>query len=159
MCTYADGKDVTPGPLDYSPDPAAVLPSAPCYTIAGRTAAADAAVAASCSNPGPGDYEAAALQGSKWQGPAWTMVGRAADAGDCGSDGPGVWCLCDLLLVRVDRQYNGLCVEQCCSMTRSWQPPEFKALKVHTCACKRFKRQRQHGEKPILDCGPPCRSR
>jgi hypothetical protein len=93
---HAGGKDVMPGPLDYSPDPGTVLPSAPCYTIAGRTAAADAAAADSCSSPGPGDYEGAALQGSNWQGPVWTMAGRAAaDTGDCGRDGPGVWVVSD----------------------------------------------------------------
>jgi hypothetical protein len=91
MC--ADGKDVTPGPLDYTPNPGTVLPSAPYYTMAARTAA-DAADAAGCSSPGPGDYDAAALQGSNWQGPAWTMAGRAADAGVCGNASPGVCGLC-----------------------------------------------------------------
>lgn len=78
----------TPGPLDYCPDPTPVLPSAPCYSIAGR-AASSAAAAGGCDSPGPGDYEVAAQQGSFSQGPAWTMRGKAALAGPVSCDGPG----------------------------------------------------------------------
>lgn len=38
----------TPGPVDYSPDPNILLPSVPCFTIAGR-GQADSSSAAACA--------------------------------------------------------------------------------------------------------------
>lgn len=88
-CCHADDKDATPGPLDYSPDPGVTLPSAPCFTIAGRAAAVDAATAAGSSSPGPGNYAPDVLHGGCWQGPAWSMAGRAAATGGAADDSPG----------------------------------------------------------------------
>lgn len=88
VCSAAEGQD-TPGPLDYCPDPKPLLPSAPCYTIAGRTAASAAAAAAGCDSPGPGDYEVGAQQSGLSQGPAWTLGARVAAAGASGCDSPG----------------------------------------------------------------------
>ena len=85
-----------PGPLDYFPDPRAVLPSVPCFSMTGRsTAGRDYAQAAGVCLPGPGDYEAVAQCSN---GPAWTMGSRAAcavaDQGCSESPGETLWVMC-----------------------------------------------------------------
>lgn len=85
-------QDATPGPLDYCPDPSALLPSAPCYSIADRPAASSAPAACEpCL--GPGDYDVTGQPGSVCrEGPTWTMGSKAAAVAAGGCDSPGDCC-------------------------------------------------------------------
>jgi hypothetical protein len=90
MCCAAHDQDI-PGPLDYCPDPTPFLPSAPCYSIAVRTASS--AAAAGSDGPGPGGYDVGAQQAGLTQSPAWTLGARVAAARPSGCNSPGKYRL------------------------------------------------------------------
>jgi hypothetical protein len=75
-----DAASDSPGPASYAVP--ASIPSGPCYSMGARFADKDAAAAAGCDGPAVGDYDVADAAGMAVSGPAWTMGGRIAAAGE-----------------------------------------------------------------------------